>query len=158
MASVKIPAQKVILVGDFGVGKSSLFRRFMCDTFINSSDRRATLGEKENERAMLFFTLSLCKLFYIGLDHYSKTFRVNNRELNLQLFDTGGKIIHIRNFFCSNFLFRFRDGTNRFGDFQLLQVRRSCDSGLFCRQRSVIPQFKVRITYFRLLLTLILFF
>lgn len=44
MASVKIPAQKVILVGDFGVGKSSLFRRFMCDTFINSSDRKATLG------------------------------------------------------------------------------------------------------------------
>lgn len=45
MASVKIPAQKVILVGDFGVGKSSLFRRFMCDTFITSSDRKATLGE-----------------------------------------------------------------------------------------------------------------
>lgn len=45
MASVKIPAQKVILVGDFGVGKSSLFRRFMCDTFVSSSDRRATLGE-----------------------------------------------------------------------------------------------------------------
>lgn len=46
MASVKIPEQKVILVGDFGVGKSSLFRRFMCDTFVNSSDRKATLGLK----------------------------------------------------------------------------------------------------------------
>ncbi|CRK97394.1 CLUMA_CG010784, isoform A [Clunio marinus] len=68
MASVKIPEQKVILVGDFGIGKSSLFRRFMCDTFINSSDRKATLG----------------------LDHYSKTFHVNNRNINLQLFDTGG--------------------------------------------------------------------
>lgn len=45
MASVKIPEQKVILVGDFGVGKSSLFRRFMCDTFVSSSDRKATLGE-----------------------------------------------------------------------------------------------------------------
>lgn len=46
MASVKIPEQKVILVGDFGVGKSSLFRRFMCDTFVSSSDRKATLGKK----------------------------------------------------------------------------------------------------------------
>lgn len=26
----------------------------------------------------------------LGLDHYSKTFRVNNRDINLQLFDTGG--------------------------------------------------------------------
>lgn len=45
MASVKIPEQKVILVGDFGVGKSSLFRRFMSDTFVASNDRKATLGE-----------------------------------------------------------------------------------------------------------------
>lgn len=45
MASVKIPEQKVILVGDFGVGKSSLFRRFMTDTFIKSTDRKATLGK-----------------------------------------------------------------------------------------------------------------
>lgn len=45
MASVKIPEQKVILVGDFGVGKSSLFRRFMNDTFVSSADRKATLGQ-----------------------------------------------------------------------------------------------------------------
>lgn len=31
--------------------------------------------------------------FFIGLDHYSKTFRVNDsRTLNLLLFDTGGKM------------------------------------------------------------------
>lgn len=65
MASTKSPEQKVILVGDFGVGKSSLFRRYMCDTFINSSDRKATLG----------------------LDHYSKTFEVNGRNMKLLLFD-----------------------------------------------------------------------
>lgn len=45
MASVKIPDQKVILVGDYGVGKSSLFRRFMTNTFIQSSDKKHTLGE-----------------------------------------------------------------------------------------------------------------
>ncbi|KAL7036322.1 hypothetical protein ACKWTF_008780 [Chironomus riparius] len=68
MASTSTPEQKVILVGDFGVGKSSLFRRYMCDTFINSNDRKATLG----------------------LDHYSKTFVVNGRNMKLLLFDTGG--------------------------------------------------------------------
>lgn len=48
MASVKIPDQKVILVGDYGVGKSSLFRRFMTNTFIPSSDKKYTLGKLES--------------------------------------------------------------------------------------------------------------
>ena len=39
MASVKIPEQKVILCGEFGVGKSSLFRRFMSDSFTTATDR-----------------------------------------------------------------------------------------------------------------------
>jgi len=39
MASVKIPEQKVILCGEFGVGKSSLFRRYMSDTFTTATDR-----------------------------------------------------------------------------------------------------------------------
>lgn len=54
MASVKIPEQKVILCGEYGVGKSSIFRRFINDTFIFSSDRRSTLG----------------------LDHFSKVYNV----------------------------------------------------------------------------------
>jgi GTPase SAR1 family protein len=45
MASTSTPEQKVILVGDFNVGKSSIFRRYMCDTFVNSNDRKATLGK-----------------------------------------------------------------------------------------------------------------
>ena len=87
MASVKIPEQKVILVGDFGVGKSSLFRRFMCDTFVSSSDRKATLGKN-----FFFVKCKFCNVLHClpGLDHYSKTFHVNGRQLNLQLFDTGG--------------------------------------------------------------------
>ena len=39
MASVKIPEQKVILCGEFGVGKSSLFRRYMSDSFTTATDR-----------------------------------------------------------------------------------------------------------------------
>jgi len=68
MASVKIPEQKVILCGEYGVGKSSLFRRFMSDSFTSSSDRKST----------------------IGLDHYSKVFSVKEKEMKLQLWDTGG--------------------------------------------------------------------
>lgn len=62
MASVKIPEQKVILVGDFGVGKSSLFRRFMCDTFVSSNDRKATLGEKLLDELVMMGN-SLLRLF-----------------------------------------------------------------------------------------------
>jgi len=68
MASVKIPEQRVILCGEYGVGKSSLFRRFMSDTFTSSSDRKSTMG----------------------LDHYSKVFSVQQKEMKLQLWDTGG--------------------------------------------------------------------
>lgn len=28
--------------------------------------------------------------YFLGLDHYSKTFRINERPVNLLLFDTGG--------------------------------------------------------------------
>jgi len=69
MASVKIPEQKVILCGEFGVGKSSLFRRFMSDTFTTATDRKSTMG----------------------LDHFGKNFKVGtDREIKLQLWDTGG--------------------------------------------------------------------
>lgn len=44
------PEFKVILVGDYGVGKTSIFRRFLNDTFIDTSKlsraqtRQSTLG------------------------------------------------------------------------------------------------------------------
>ncbi|XP_044268009.1 ras-like GTP-binding protein YPT1 [Tribolium madens] len=68
MATIKIPEQKVILCGEYGVGKSSIFRRFTNNTFVTATDRKSTLG----------------------LDHYSKTYRVCDRDLKLQLWDTGG--------------------------------------------------------------------
>uniref|UniRef100_A0A915I9T9 Uncharacterized protein n=1 Tax=Romanomermis culicivorax TaxID=13658 RepID=A0A915I9T9_ROMCU len=52
---------KVILCGEYGVGKSSIFRRFVYNSFIENADRKSTLG----------------------FDHYEKTFK-------LQLWDTGG--------------------------------------------------------------------
>lgn len=50
MATLKMPSQKVILCGEYGVGKSSLFRRFAMDTFVSASDRRSTLGLDQYEK------------------------------------------------------------------------------------------------------------
>lgn len=65
---MKIPEQKVILIGEYGVGKSSLFRRFTTNSFVTATDRTVTLG----------------------LDNYGKVFEVNGKPMKLQLWDTGG--------------------------------------------------------------------
>ncbi|XP_064539975.1 ras-related protein Rab-14 [Drosophila montana] len=68
MATVRIPKQKVILCGDYGVGKSSLFRRFTNNTFVTETDRKSTLG----------------------LDHIDREYNVGEKQIKLQLWDTGG--------------------------------------------------------------------
>ncbi|XP_059616669.1 ras-related protein Rab-30 [Phlebotomus argentipes] len=68
MALVRIPEQKIILCGEYGVGKSSLFRRFLNNTFVPTSNRQSTLG----------------------LDHFDKSYAVGDKEIKLQLWDTGG--------------------------------------------------------------------
>jgi len=68
MATVTTPEQKVILVGEYGVGKSSLFRRFMSNTFTTATDRQSTMG----------------------LDNFGKVYNVGEKKLKLQLWDTGG--------------------------------------------------------------------
>ncbi|KAJ8942284.1 hypothetical protein NQ318_005602 [Aromia moschata] len=68
MATIKIPEQKVILCGEYGVGKSSIFRRFTNNTFITATDRKSTLG----------------------LDHFEKTYCACDKDIKLQLWDTGG--------------------------------------------------------------------
>ncbi|XP_034480494.1 ras-related protein RABE1e [Drosophila innubila] len=68
MATVRTPKQKVILCGDYGVGKSSLFRRFANNSFVTETDRKSTLG----------------------LDHIDREYNVGEKQLKLQLWDTGG--------------------------------------------------------------------
>jgi Ras of Complex, Roc, domain of DAPkinase len=46
----------VILCGEYGVGKTSLFRRYATNTFVTATDRSSTLG----------------------LDHFGKVFKVGN--------------------------------------------------------------------------------
>ena len=59
MASVKIPEQKVILCGEFGVGKSSLFRRFMSDTFTTATDRSMEFFYTDSMIVVTFKILAL---------------------------------------------------------------------------------------------------
>ncbi|XP_074110719.1 RAS oncogene family member RabX6 [Cotesia typhae] len=68
MATVKVTEQKVILCGEYGVGKTSIFRRFANNSFVTSTDRKSTLG----------------------LDNIDKDYIVDDRRIKLQLWDTGG--------------------------------------------------------------------
>lgn len=61
MALVKTPEQKVILCGEFGVGKSSIFRRYAFNTFVSSNNRKSTLG----------------------LDHFNKEYNVKGKSINV---------------------------------------------------------------------------
>lgn len=61
MATTRIPEQKVILCGEYGVGKSSLFRRFANNTFVTSTDRQSTLG----------------------LDHFDKVYRAEDKDIKV---------------------------------------------------------------------------
>ena len=66
----------MILCGEYGVGKTSLFRRFSSDTFTKATDRASTLG----------------------LDNFGKVYALSSidgpgggrRDVKLQLWDTGG--------------------------------------------------------------------
>jgi GTPase SAR1 family protein len=49
--------------------KSTYFRRYMNNSFTDATDRKSTMG----------------------LDHYGKIFNVGDKNLKLQLWDTGGK-------------------------------------------------------------------
>lgn len=59
---MRVPEQKVILCGEYGSGKSSIFRRFTNNTFVTSTDRQSTLG----------------------LDHYDRNYTVDNKELKVR--------------------------------------------------------------------------
>lgn len=124
MASVKIPEQKVILVGDFGVGKSSLFRRFMTDTFVSSSDRKATLGEKNNPNYYKYF--NILRRFQV-LITFQRHFMLTIAKLifNFSTLEVFRIILKIAQWTAIKILIGFRDGENRERDVKLLQVCRS---------------------------------
>lgn len=86
MATTRIPELKLILCGEYGAGKSSIFRRFTNNTFVASNDRSSTLG----------------------LDHFSKVYRCNEKESKVlastdQLNAIIHKLTHCRDIFSCNY-------------------------------------------------------
>ncbi|KAK7505633.1 hypothetical protein BaRGS_00002904 [Batillaria attramentaria] len=63
-----VPNYKIILCGEYGVGKSSIFRRFLNNTFVQDNSKKST----------------------IGLDQCTRPFRVGDADVKLTLWDTGG--------------------------------------------------------------------
>ncbi|XP_013397196.1 ras-related protein Rab-1D [Lingula anatina] len=59
---------KVIMIGKYGVGKSSLFRRFMKQGYSGAITRKDT----------------------IGMDHYKRTFIIDGHDIKVTMWDTGG--------------------------------------------------------------------
>ncbi|XP_017493588.1 PREDICTED: ras-related protein Rab-30-like [Rhagoletis zephyria] len=78
MGTLAVPEFKVILCGEYGVGKTSTFRRFLNDSFVDTSKMSLTQTRQTT----------------LGLDQYSRSFEVNGsgsfREIKIQLWDTGG--------------------------------------------------------------------
>lgn len=72
------PEAKVILLGEFGVGKTSIFRRYSLGTFIDTTG----------------MDWSQYREFTLGLDNYSKNFECTStnetKTISLRLYDTGG--------------------------------------------------------------------
>ncbi|XP_048253734.1 uncharacterized protein [Haliotis cracherodii] len=62
------PNYKIILCGEYGVGKSSIFRRFRNNTYIEETGKKST----------------------IGLDQSTQVFEVKGSDVKLTLWDTGG--------------------------------------------------------------------
>ena len=58
-----VPVQKVILCGEFGVGKTSIFRRFSTGKFTIETDRYST----------------------IGLDYFNKVFEFDKKSFKVLL-------------------------------------------------------------------------
>lgn len=79
MQGLQHPESKIILLGEFGVGKTSIFRRFSQGTFVDTS------GMDWNQY----------RESTLGLDNYSRKFECildndTTKVISLRLFDTGG--------------------------------------------------------------------
>ncbi|RWS05459.1 ras-related protein Rab-30-like protein 1 [Dinothrombium tinctorium] len=75
MASVLVPEFKVILVGEYGVGKTSLFRRFSTNTFLDTDSMTPSASRRST----------------LGLDHCARKFETKSlKAIKIQLWDTGG--------------------------------------------------------------------
>ncbi|KYQ46853.1 GTP-binding protein ypt7 [Trachymyrmex zeteki] len=107
MATVKVTEQKVILCGEYGVGKTSIFRRFANNTFVASNDRKSTLGldnidkeyvvEDRRIRVSVNFTLHMNRLHLFTLDNSTSFHLLSQHLLDIVTYAENAKI-----FLCGN--------------------------------------------------------
>lgn len=106
MATVRVPELKVILCGEYGVGKSSIFRRFTNNTFVTATDRQSTLG----------------------LDHFHKIYKVGDKDVKVIICTP---FISVLNFIRTVTVMGYRwYGTSCFDYVKLLQVCRGSSFGV----------------------------
>ena len=83
----------MILCGEYGVGKTSLFRRFATNTFVTATDRASTLGLDNYGKVYRVGqenVESLPPTAIVASSTGGAALAVGGREIKLQLWDTGG--------------------------------------------------------------------
>lgn len=119
MATIRVPEQKVILCGEYGVGKSSIFRRFTNNTFVTATDRKSTLG----------------------LDYFDKIYHVCDKDVRVLAANRPLNSHPLNAISCVSIAATVghgRHGTRRLHHIQLLQVCRGCHSRLLPRQSHIV--------------------
>ena len=76
------PALKVVLCGEYGVGKSSIFRRFVDNTFVEETGPRSA----------------------IGLDNFTKNFKIEDKIAKVLFLLFASNYLHLMCNIVSNLL------------------------------------------------------
>ncbi|EGI57700.1 GTP-binding protein ypt7 [Acromyrmex echinatior] len=109
MATVKVTEQKVILCGEYGVGKTSIFRRFANNTFVASNDRKSTLGldnidkeyviEDRRIRSVtpIYYNFAEAAILVFALDNSTSFHLLSQHLLDIVTYAENAKI-----FLCGN--------------------------------------------------------
>lgn len=80
---------KILVIGESGVGKSSLMMRFTDDKF--DKNEAPTIGNESSFREILRRTKNLNS--FSGVDFKVKNLEIDGNKIYLQIWDTAGKLL-----------------------------------------------------------------